>query len=228
MRGLFVFFAFIVFLVGLAVWSPWLNWDISLARIFNIEEPQRISGLQVFSLSGQIDVYLDNEFQGTVDVSDNAPLIVAPIEPGEHRVRLERNSDNSNAYWSFRRLLPFEEGSDVIVSFNIGPTETFSAGHVIYAQNNEGEIRGGQIPVSFNLNTSGATIELDGVPFETVSRSFETFVRLDRQHEIRVEKDGFEPLEFTLLPEEEDLRDALSDFELVIEVSLIAQPVNVE
>jgi hypothetical protein len=112
----------------LAFWSPWLYFKLNLLDLFGITKPTSLSGLDVFSLSGEVEVFLDNQSQGKINV-DKSPLIVSKITPGDHLVTVKR-SGGSNYYWTFSRIINFVEGADVVVSYELGPTLFESNGSI--------------------------------------------------------------------------------------------------
>jgi hypothetical protein len=220
----------IIFLLSilLALWSPWTKIDISLAQIFGVEEPDRIAGLQVYSLGGEIDIYVDSEYAGTATQEDS-PFIVDQVDPGDRLVRLERKSDIPAAYWEFSKLINFIEGKDVVVSYNIGPEETFSEGHVIYAsESSSGDERQGVANLNIRVNAEDTVVEIDEIAFNIAGTTMSETLTLNKQHKLLVSKAGYESLEFTILPESQEDRDKLEGFDIELDVHLMLQPLQVE
>ena len=130
MKNFIKFLIVLLICVLLGLWSPWLKLNVSLSDIFGVEKPDKISGLQVYSLSGEMEVFLDGESQGTV-TPDNSPLVVDAISPGEKSVGLKRVSEVPGAYWEFNKVITFEENIDVVLSYILGPEEEFSEGNIV-------------------------------------------------------------------------------------------------
>ncbi|MDQ7021677.1 MAG: hypothetical protein Q9M91_07735 [Candidatus Dojkabacteria bacterium] len=210
----------------LALWSPWLRWNISIADLLGAEKPESIAGLQVFSLAGELNIYVDDEFQGTV-TTDNSPYFINNITPGERRIRVERKSDTNGAYWNFNRLISFEEGNDVVISYNIGPSEEFSTGNFIYTTKSS-EDEKNRAKLNFKLNVEDSIISIDNITKVVDGYTVSEYVNLDKQYSVKVSKSGYEDLEFTLLPSESELRSELEGHDLNVEVNLMLQPVLVE
>lgn len=94
MKKVLVFTIIFVLLVLLAIWSPWLSWRIDLASIFGVNRPDSISGLQVSSLSDEIEIFIDNKPIGKV-TRESSPFIVDRVEPGERLVTLKKTGEFS-------------------------------------------------------------------------------------------------------------------------------------
>lgn len=208
----------------LALWSPWLYIKIDLGALFGVQRPEDISGLQVYSQSGELEVYLDGELRGTATVEK--PYILDVVTPGEHLVSLKRVSEVPNSFWSFSKLVEFEMGTSVVVSYNLGPEEEFSEGHIIYATE-----KGEQRPSKLNIeiSASDASVRIDNSAVQQINENtFVSDISLDSQKRVSISKRGYEDLEFTILPDNQEDRDRLKNFDLNIEVHLMLQPVEVE
>ncbi|MBL8014947.1 MAG: PEGA domain-containing protein [Candidatus Doudnabacteria bacterium] len=206
-----------------AVWSPWNYWNFSITRLFGIEPPPEIGGLQVTSLAGEVEVFVDGISQGKA-VAEQAPLIIPAVEPGERQITLKRASTVIGAYWEFNRLVKFESGVDVIISYELGPSQDFSEGHVIFATKSADKFEG----VKLNLDSpvAGAAVFLDDVEIgQTPLRA--KSISIDKQHTIKVVAEGYETQEFKLLPEDQTNRDKISGFDLNVTVDLFLQPITV-
>lgn len=206
----------------IGLWSPWRNIDIQISEIFGVESPEEVSGLQVISTSGEVELFFEGESQGTTN-PESGPIIVSPISPGEKLVRIVRNSA-PEGYYEFNRIINFVSGIDVVVSYELGPDLIFSEGSVITAKE--------QLDEDYNLlvtaNISDYEISLDGVSSRSIENQFSSTISLERQHELRVEKNGYEPIELTLLPEDQEFRDKLNGFVINVDLNLLLQPVEVE
>jgi len=215
----------IVALVLLAIWSPWLRWNIDIANIFGVSKPDSIAGLQINSLAGEMELFIDNVAVSKI-TPELSPFILDRLEPGEHLITLKRTAEFSSTYSTFNRLLTFEENSAVVISYNIGPDEVFSEGHVIYTTKKENI--SGESKLNINLNTQDFNFTYDGLPIEKVNGTAKS-VDLDfnSQHKIRISKIGYESLEFSILPEIQSDRDKLKGSDLNVDVQLMLQPVEV-
>ncbi len=215
----------IVVLVLLAIWSPWLRWNIDLANIFGVSKPDSISGLQVSSLAGEMEVFIDNKSVAKV-TPDLSPYILDRVSPGDHLITLKRTGEFADSYSTFNKLINFEENSAVVIGFNIGPDEVFSEGHVIYTTKKENPDMESKLTI--DVNTSDFNLTFDGLPIEKVESSTK-IMELDfsRQHEIKISRSGYESLVFTLLPELQSDRDKLKSSDFNVDIQLMLQPVEV-
>lgn len=211
-------------LIGL--WSPWRSINIDIPKLFGIANQDLKSGLQVYSLSGTLEIYIDNQLKGEV-TPEESPYFVDAIDPGEHLVKLARKSENTKSYWTFNKLVTFEKGTNVVISYNIGPSEAFSEGHIIYAITKDDS----KAATALNIKSSqeAFSIQFDSTPFEKVTfNEYTSLLDLTKQHSIKINKSGYEQLEFVILPSSQEERDKLKSYDIVIEAQLMLQPVSVE
>lgn len=213
-------------LLLLALWSPWLYSRFNLLQLFGINEPEGISGLQVNSLAGEIDVYLNGELVGTSS-ADKSPLSLDTVKPGDYLVTLKRKTSVPTSYWDFNKLVTFTEGTTVIISFNLGPEEAFSEGQIIYATKSNKSSNNIDLALDFNVEDPTVSVEDSSVQ-RINSRQFSSEISLDKQKKITVSKPGYENLEFTILPDSAEERSALGEFSLNVSIYLMLQPVQVE
>lgn len=215
----------IVLLVLLAIWSPWLRWNIDFANIFGVQKPESISGLYVNSFAGEMELFIDNESAGKI-TPESSPFILDRISPGDHLITLKRTGEFATSYSSFNKLIAFEENSAVVISYNIGPDDVFSEGHVIYTTKKEN--LDDESNLNINVNVEDFNFTFDGLPVEKVESNVKTMM-LDftRQHEIKIGKSGYESVNLTILPETQSERDKLKNFDLNVDVHLMLQPVEV-
>lgn len=212
----------IVVLLLLALWSPWSKWSIDLRPLFGVNDPGSIAGLMVNSLSGNIEVTVDNQVVGSA--SDEAPLIIDDIDPGEKLVKLRRITDVENAYWSYSKVIDFEQGTTAVLSFNLGPSEEYSEGNIIYFQKKLGE----NPNIHFSFNQDNVSVQVETQVFNNVNKSgVSTPLDTTAQKEIKIIKVGYEELEFKLLPEDAEDRERVKDFDIYVDVYLMKQPVKV-
>jgi hypothetical protein len=212
----------IVVLLVLALWSPWSKWNIDLRPLFGVNDPGSIAGLVVNSLSGNIEVTVDNQVLGSA--SEDVPLIVDAVAPGEKLVKLRRITDVEDAYWSYSKVVDFEEGTTAVLSFNLGPSEEYSEGNIIFFQKRIGDSSN----IHFTFNEDNVNVQVETQVYKNVNKSGVS-VSLDttEQKSIKIVKQGYEELEFKLLPEDANERARVKDFDIYVDVYLMKQPVNV-
>ncbi len=214
----------IVGLLLLALWSPWTKWNIDFRPLFGIQDPGQIAGLVVNSLAGNIEVTIDNQVVGSA--TEEAPLIIDSIDPGEKLIKLRRISDVENAYWAYSKVIDLEVGTTAVLSFNLGPSEDYSEGNIIYF---ERKAESDLSSIFFTFDEDNVNLQVETQVFRSLSKSG-VVVPLDtlEQKSIKIIKTGFEELEFKLLPEDESDRSRVKDFNIKVDVYLMKQPVKVQ
>ncbi len=224
MKNFFKILIALIICVIVGLWSPWMYLQIDLPGLFGVEKPNIISGLQVFSLGGEMKIYVDNEEKATVN-PENSPVYIDSLTPGEKLVTLKRVASENAEYWSFNRVIRFEQNKDVILSYILGPSQAFSEGHVI-------SLSPANLVTKNNLkvvtNVESPVIEIDGIVLSSNSNEFETIVSLDKQHEIKVYKEGYDDITFKLMPDSQEERDKFEGFIINVDVNLLLQPVDVQ
>lgn len=207
-----------------AIWSPWTNWDSTVRNVLGIETQVELARLQVSSLAGEVEIYVDDELRGSVG-PEGSPFLIEDIEPGQRSVRLVRTSETSGSYIDFNSRLNFSPEIDTVIAYELGPTEQFSEGHIITAYDNFLEDTGARLSV--RTEPAGASITLDGQPLG--SAPVENYaLSLDRPHEMRLTKEGYEELVITLLPQEQEARDQLEGFDIAVEARLFLIPLDLD
>jgi hypothetical protein len=211
----------VVALIGLAVWSPWYAWNINFYKIFGIENVDKLSSLKIKSLSGEVEIYVDNEFQGSV--TDNEDFAdIGSLNPGNHDIKLKKKS--SGEYYVFERSILFESGVETVIAYDLGPNEKFSEGHIFYAKKNYAN--DGKPQLTIYTVPDMTKVFVDGIFIgETPLRGVD--VDINSQHKIKLQKAGYDDLEFTILPESIDARKKLQGFDLMLEAKLFLQPIKI-
>ncbi len=222
-KKILTFTIIIILLSGLALWSPWSAWDFSLMRSLGLEQEENHAGLQVYSIAGEIEVLIDNQVTGNVTV-EGSPLDIFDIQPGNHLVTLRRVSQDTEMhnYYEFNRMLNFIEGVNIVLAYEIGPSQNFSSGYTIYAtrsiSENESHLNVRTVPdgAKVFLNSN----EITSTPVSNYK------LDLDQTYQLKINKDDFESIEFSLLPEAKEERDALKGFDLNVEATLFRLPLE--
>jgi hypothetical protein len=215
---------FVIITLSCALWSPWQYWNFSIAELVGVEKPREFGRLQVSSLAGEVEIFVDNESRGTVG-PEGSPFLIEDVEPGKRLIRLERVSDHSEAYINFERLIEFYKGTDVVVAYELGPNEEFSEGNLISAFKNV--VNGDKAKLNVYTKPEKVRVTLDGsfigeTPIEAKD------LDLNGVHKLKLEKTGYEPQEISLLPEEEEGRANLKGFDLNVEANLFLIPIRTE
>lgn len=210
-------------LLACAIWSPWLSWDFSPLQLLGIVPPPAVGGLQVTSLAGSMKVYVDGEDMGTVD-PETSPVLIPAITPGQRQIRLVRETEVVGGYWEFNRLIEFDSGVDVVIAYELGPTEEFSGGHVIYAT--RVETAGTNVLLGVSGMPDLQEVVLDNLP---IGNTPILGMELDptQQHIVKLSRSGYETQEFTLLPSDVAEREKLRGYKLNVEVKLFMLPIAI-
>lgn len=211
----------VIFLLILGAWAPWNNWNLNIYNLFGIESSEKYATLKVKSLQGTVNIYLDDELKGSAtDNSDFAEI--NPITPGEHTVTLKKESNGN--YFQFSRKVSFESGMDVVISYDLGPSQLFSEGHILYTRKNY--LNAENPRLSIFSSPEDVSVYLDeNLIGTTVIKDLE--LNKSIQHKIRFEKKGYDTMEITVLPENQADRDKLKDYDLILEINLFLQPVKI-
>jgi len=216
----------VVLLAAVAFWSPWTKWDISLLDILGLENEDDYAGLQVYSISGELQLEIDNEIAGNVTL-EGSPLDIFEIEPGDHLITIKRVSEEEGAsqtsYYEFTRMVNFVRGINTVVAYEIGPSTRFSGGYIIYATPAVSEDI-----VSLNLRTEPENAQIFLNDIEVSSSPMTNYeLDLSQNYKIRVVKDNNESIEFDLLPETEEEKNLLVGYDLNVDINLFELPLEV-
>jgi hypothetical protein len=221
-RNFKILFSIFTILIILGIWSPWNNWNINITNLFGFEQQDRLASLSIKSFAGDIDVYINDEFVGSTSLDDSA-LEVNPVEPGIKVITLKRKSEN-NSYIEIKKEINFEPGVEVVMAYEIGPSEIFSEGHVLYAKKRYFSKTKPTIDVF--SSTDNINVKLNDIPIgQTPLRDIE--LDINRRHRFKFEKDGYDSLEIEILPESQEDRDKLANLSLVLDVNLFLQPLDI-
>lgn len=215
-----VFRITIVLVVALlcAVASPWLYWNFSVPNILGYNPPDKVAGLQVSSISGKLFVLIDDEQIGEV-TPDSSPFEYTEITPGQHKLTLKRESNPSDFYPDFNKVIDFAAGVNTVVGYEIGPNVALSEGHIL-------------IPIKNNTNQTNLIIKAEPanakVFIDTAEANKDAPMTISTENplSIKVEAVGYEPLQFTILPSSSEDRKKLNGFDLELVVKLMQIPVE--
>ncbi len=208
----------------LAVWSPWNSLNVSLLKLLGLEQADAYSGLQVYSIGGELEVSIDDEVIGNVTV-EGSPLEIFEIEPGEHLIEIKRVSEGvgDGYYYKFSRMTNFIAGINTVIAYEIGPTEEFSGGYVIYAMPGITENQ-----TSLNIRTIPSDSSIFINDLEIAKTPINNYT-LDLQdtYKLRIENTSTESIEFNLLPESVEERQSLKGYDLNVEAQLFQLPIEI-
>lgn len=221
-KKLLVLIIFIVLTLLCALWSPWNYWDISIAQLAGVQKPPEFARLQVSSLAGEVEIYVDDESYGSVG-PEGSPFLIEDIKPGKRLVRLERRGDGK--YINLERLIDFYTEVDTVIAYELGPNTQFSEGHFITAFKNA--VNRDKVKLNVFSEPNGSTVFLDGkelgkTPLENIE------LDITKVHQLQLKKDGYEPQSVSLLPGDEEDRKSLKGFDINVEARLFLLPLRVD
>lgn len=214
----------VVVLIVLGFWAPWLDWNLSIGQFIGLGRRDNTSGLRVFSLLGEMDVFIENEYKGSTS-PDSDFFELLQIDPGKYNLTLKRKSSVEGSYYEFSKDITFESGIDVIVVYELGPSNRFSEGHIFYA---ERSFENNSEPnLNFLTNPEKTKIYIDD-RFIGESPLSDISISLEKQHNIRVEKEGYDTIEFEIFPSSQDERDKLRGYDLYLDINLFLIPIEIQ
>lgn len=212
---------FIVCLIAVlvAIFIPWERLDDLRGKLLGIGES--FASLKVYSLGGDMEVYLNDESKGIVR-SEDPYLEIFPVGVGERKVRLVREATIEGFYPDFERVINFEKGFDTVISWEIGPTEQSSSGWILYARKMSGSE--GAALLNISCNPEDCSVKKDGEESQEAPIHDMELV-LDDQHTFKASREGYQDLEFQVLPEDKEARLRLDGYVLYLEVNLYKIPI---
>ncbi len=214
-------FCIIILIIGIlgAILIPWHRLDTFKDKMLGTNNSY--ASLKIFSLGGDMKVYLDSEEKGIVK-SQDPYLEVFPVDIGDHVVKLERVSSQEGFYDYFEKEILFEKGFDTVISWEIGPTEESSSGWILYAQSSNEKKGNALLNISSDIETCNVVLN-NTQEMETPINN--EAIGLDSQYNIKISKEGFQDLEFQILPEDQEARNRLDGYILYVEVNLYKIPI---
>jgi len=214
---------FLCFLVAFV--SPWIYINIDINTLFGIVKPEEVAALKVVTIKGDLEVLIDKKVVGNVEESKNNNTF-NKIEPGNRLVTIRRAGELADKYWTFNKIIPFEKNTTVVITYNIGPSELFSEGHIIYAIKKENPTT--QPSININLNTNGGVLQInEGELLQLNSNKYKSFISLEQQNKIYVTQLGYESQEFLVLPDTQEERDKFKEYDINVDIHLMMQPLQV-
>ena len=219
-KKVFLTCGFIILLIIGAVFIPWDKLP-EIKSLF-IKENDEVSSLKIYSLGGDMKIFIDNEEKDVIYEKDSYKEIF-PISIGKHTVKLERISSSPNFYPKFEREIEFINGFETVISWEIGPSEASSSGWILNAKKND--LEENQANLFLSISPSDAEIDLNG---ENIDKNDlgNTSLSLDKQYIISASKTGYVNLEFEFLPEDQQERLKLAGFDLYLDINLYKIPIE--
>ncbi len=182
----------VIVLILCALLSPWRNFNFDFSSIFGFNSQPEFSTLLVSSYSGELQIYVDSELRGSVG-PEGSPFEIEDVIPGVRLIELVRVSD-SGIYSKFQQEVNFMPRITTVIAYELGPTDAFSAGHIITPNlnfTNQGATNlniSGQEEVNVTLNSA----LLGTTPIQSVS------INPTTTNAIKLEKEGYETMNIVI------------------------------
>ena len=103
--------------------------------------------------AGQGVVYIDGKNVG------KTPFRTSKLSKGKHTVKIKRSTNYPGFYSEFNKTIKFLPGATVYISWELGPSEVFSSGTVVWLE----ERSGSDALLSVTSDLDGIKISIDGV-----------------------------------------------------------------
>jgi len=198
------------FLSALAIISPWKSIGDKILGIVGLSVSSPVS-ISVNSKEGVLRVYINDKDEGTT------PLELNNLSSGSYKVRLSKESNTPDFYTTFERVFDIEEGTQVVINWELGPSNEFSSGEVYFFKKNLDEQQQ-ESTVSIIPHPDNAIVYFDGA-----KQSGPPFVLdgiKEGRHKVKVEQDHFIDTEIDIQTKE--------NYDLFLEVRLFPLPVDIE
>ena len=197
-------------LIVLAVIAPWQNIKDLIMRTAGISHSSQAS-ISITSKVGQAKVFLNEKDYGETPFEKN------DLKPGKYKIRLEKVSNQVDFYNTFERTIEVEKGTQVVIDWEIGPSEEFSSGEIYFFKERLTTTEANST-VSIMSYPEDANIHFDG------ARQVGTPIVIndvkEGGHKIKTSKDGY-------IEEELDVV-CKSGYDLFVEVRLFPVPVDIK
>lgn len=139
------------------------------------------------------------------------------MKPGKYKIRLEKITDQPEFYSKFERTIEVEDGTQVVINWEIGPSEEFSSGEIYFFKerltttDKNSTVSIISYPNDAKVYFDGAIQEGDPILINGVKEG---------NHKVKISKDGY-------IEEEIDVV-CKSGYDLFVEVRLFPVPIDIE
>lgn len=211
----------VLILLALAVFSPWRNLNINLGSIFGIKNTSETSTLEVSSLGGKLEVFLDDNEVGSTNFQD-PKLEISPISAGSHKLKLMRDSDV--VYPTYEKTILFAPGISSSISYELGLSEDMTNGWLIIPEKRVIKTASTETSITFRVFPEDSTLSING------QKKDSKVVKLDpkTKYDVRITKEGYLPLSFQILGFDDSKIKLSSEYEYIVDVKLGSIPLKVE
>ncbi len=188
----------IIALVVIAISRPW--------QYISIISPS--SALSITTIAGKAEVSLNGRKIG------DTPYSAENLKPGDYTLELKRASETKDFYYVLTKKIHLEADTRTVIKAEIGPSEQFTSFAVIYFQKSNTQ----QPQLFVKSQPANSKIWLQDIrygetPITTTNIKAGTY-------QLKLEKDGYEPLEIQVQTQE--------GYILVADIELMAKPINIK
>lgn len=209
MKKVLIILSVLSFLSALAIISPWKAIGDKILGIVGLSASSPVS-ISATSEDGELKVFINDKEEGVTPFEKNN------LVPGKYKVKLTKVTDEEAFYTTFERVFDVEEGTQVVINWDLGPSEDFSSGEIYFFKRNKGISN--ESSVSIIPYPEDSTVYFDaavqsGPPYVTEGV-------IEGKHKVKIEKDHY-------IESEVDVQTR-KGFDLFLEVRLFPLPIEVE
>ena len=200
----------IILLTVLAIWAPWNSLLDKVLRTTGLSVNKPAS-LSITSKVGECTVYIDGKNVGTTPYENDN------LSTTKHDIKLERVTETPEFYTTFERAIDIEEGTQVIINWELGPSDEFSSGEIYFFKERLDSTESNS-SVSIIPHPNSAIVYFDGA-IQEEAPIIVTGVKESR-HQIKAEQEGYLSAEYEV--------QTMTGYDLFVEFRLFPIPITVE
>lgn len=203
----------IILIISAVIFSIFSPWKFAKDFLLNAVglSGNKTASISINSKVGQAAVYIDDKEQGDTPFEEN-------IRAGNHTVKLVKKTNQPDFYTTFEKSIDIEEGTQVVINWEIGPSEEFSSGEIYFFKQRL-DSTDDSSTVSVIPFPDTAQIYFDGAKQEDTRPLIINKIK-DGKHKVKVEKEGY-------ISSELDIQTK-SGYDLFLEVRLFPIPLDIE
>jgi len=196
-------------LIVLAFISPWQELSSIISNALGLSGANKAS-ISISSKVGEAIVFIDDKEVGKTPFEDNN------LKPGSHKFRLEKEDESSEFYKDFERTIYLEEGTQVVINWDLGPGDNFSSGEVYFFK--EKLTQEDNSTVSILVDPESSKVYFDGA----IQEGHPIIINHVKEgyHKIIIQKEGY-------IGEELEVKTK-KGYDLFVEIKLFPVPIDIE
>lgn len=206
----YILIIIVILLAVLAIWAPWSSLLDRFLRTtgLSIKKP---ASLSVTSKVGEATVYVNGKSVGTTPYNEDG------LSAGQYDIKLEKVTDTPEFYTVFERSIDIEEGTQVIINWELGPSDEFSSGEIYFFKE---RLDSTKIDSSVSIipHPDSTIVYFDG-EIQEESPIIVKDVKEGR-HKIKVEQEGYMSAEYDV--------QTKPGYDLFIEFRLFPIPITID